>query len=61
MIDKSESSLPTSERVSVVALMVAATAGWMGPTEGTDVFSGAAWGIVIKEEEERAPSSSEEL
>jgi hypothetical protein len=66
MIDKSESSLPTSERVSVVAVMtvvarVAALARVMGPTEGTEVLSGAAWGIVIKEEEERVPSSSEEL
>lgn len=64
-MDKSESSLPTSERVSVVAAMVAARAAVAarvaGPTEGTEVLSGAAWGITIKEEEEMAPSSSEEL
>lgn len=64
-MDRSESSLPTSERVSVVAVMavgarVAAARG-MGPTEGTEVLSGAAWGMVMKEEEESAPSSSEEL
>lgn len=63
-MDKSESSLPTSERVSVVAVMTVsarvATARGMGPTEGTEVLSEAACGIVIKEEES-APSSSEEL
>jgi hypothetical protein len=64
-MDKSESSLPTSENVSVVAAMVVARATVAarveGPTEGTEVLSGAAWGITMKEEEERAPSSSEEL
>lgn len=65
MMDKSESSLPTSDRVSVVAVMVVvarvvAVARGIGPIEGAEVFSGAAWGIVTKEEE-RVPSSSEEL
>jgi len=65
-MDKSESSLPTSERVSVVAVIavlarVAVAARGIGPTDGADDFSGAAWGIVIKEEEESAPSSSEEF
>ena len=64
-MDKSESSLPTSEKVSVVAAMVVARAAVgarvTGPTEGTEVLSGAAWGMMIKEEEEMAPSSSEEL
>ena len=63
-MDKSESSLPTSERVSVVAVVVArvAVAGRiMGPTEGTEALSVAAWGMIIKEEEEMVPSSSEEL
>lgn len=63
-MDKSESSLPTSERVSVVAVVVArvaATARAMGPTEGMEALSVAAWGMMIKEEEEMVPSSSEEL
>jgi len=64
-MDKSESSLPTSERVSVVAAIVVArvaiAARATGPTEGTEVLSGAAWGIMTKEEEDMAPSSSEEL
>ena len=65
-MDKSESSLPTSESVSVVAVMTVAArvtvgARVLGPTEGTEVLSGAAWGIMIKEEEEMLPSSSEEL
>lgn len=65
-MDKSESSLPTSERVSVVAVKVvvarvALTTRATGPTEGAEVLSGAAWGMMIKEEEEMVPSSSEEL
>ena len=65
-MDKSESSLPTSERVSVVAVKVvvarvALATRAMGPTEGAEVLSGAAWGMMIKEEEEMVPSSSEEL
>jgi hypothetical protein len=65
-MDKSESSLPTSERVSVVAVIVvlarvAVAARVTGPIDGAEDFSGAAWGIVIKEEEESAPSSSEEF
>ena len=64
MMDKSE-SLPTSERVSVVTVMVVAArvvgGGATGPTEGPEDLSGAAWGITIIEEEERVPSSSEEL
>lgn len=65
-MDKSESSLPTSERVSVVAAIVvvarvAVAAIATGPTEGAEDFSGAAWGMVIKEEEESDPSSSEGL
>ena len=63
MMDKSESSLPISERVSVVAVVaarVAVVARVIGPIEGVDVLSGAAWGIVIKEEES-VPSSSELL
>ena len=65
-MDKSESSLPTSERVSVVAVMtvvarVAVAARGIGPTEGAEVLSGAAWGMTIIEEEEMVPSSSEEL
>ena len=35
--------------------------GATGPIEGPEDFSGAAWGIMIKEEEEMFPSSSEEL
>ena len=65
-MDKSESSLPTSERVSVVAVMtvvarVAVTGRIMGPTEGAEVLPEAPWGMMIKEEEEIVPSSSEEL
>jgi hypothetical protein len=66
MMDKSESSLPTSERVSVVAAMVVVArvtvaARVMGPIEGTEVLSVAACGMMIKEEEAMDPSSSEEL
>ena len=65
-MDKSESSLPTSERVSVVAAMVvvarvAVATRLTGPTEGAEVLSGAAWGMMIKEEEQMLPSSSEGL
>jgi len=65
-MDRSESSLPTSERVSVVAVTmvvarVAVAARIVGPTEGTEALSGAAWGMTMKEEEEMLPSSSDEL